>query len=83
VTSGEFADRSHGSEIAVHRIKTFEQHDLGTALTCGCQWLLEMTEVVVPKDLLRTIGLVDAFDHRVVIQFIGENQAAAFWLMPR
>src|SRR5665213_1178380 len=34
-----------------------------------------MTEIIVSEDLLCTIGLVNAFDHRVVVQFIGEDQA--------
>ena len=34
-----------------------------------------MTEIVVPKDLLRTVGLVDAFNHRIVVQLVGKDQA--------
>jgi hypothetical protein len=75
MASGELADRTHGSEVAIQGIKALEQHDLGAALACGCQQLLEMTEIIVSEYLLCTIGLVDAFDHRVVVQFVGEDQA--------
>ena len=34
-----------------------------------------MTEIVVPKDLLCTVGLVDAFNHRIVVQLVGKYQA--------
>jgi hypothetical protein len=55
----------YGGEVAVHRIEALEQHKLETTLPSGCQKLLNMSEVIMTEYLFRTVGLIDAFYHRV------------------
>ena len=73
---GQIADLPDLPEIAFHRIDGFEADDLRRILRRCAQQLIEMRHVVVPVDALLRAGMAHAFDHRGVIEFVGEEDAA-------
>src|SRR5215471_9575903 len=76
IAFGEIANRSDLSEIAFHRIDGFEADDLRRIRRRGLKQLFEMRHVVVAIDALLGARMAHALDHRGVVQFIGEEDAA-------
>ena len=68
----DFLDRR---DVAVHRIEALEHDQLGALERFGGEQFFEMGDVVVAPHLLLAAGAPDAFDHRIVVQRIGEDQA--------
>ena len=62
-------------DVAVHRIKALAGDQLGPVGAGGDQQLFQMRHVVVAEDLALAAGLADAFDHRIVVERIRQDQA--------
>ena len=73
---GEIADLSDLSEIAFHGIDGFETDDLRRTGRRAAQQLIQVRHVVVAINPLFGAGMAHAFDHRGMIEFIGEEDAA-------
>ena len=76
IAVGEVADRGDRGDVAVHRIDAFERDQLGRLGILLHQQLLEMVEVVVAEHALLAARVLDAGDHRGVVEFVGEDDAA-------
>ena len=63
-----------GRDIAVHRIEAFEDDELGPIARFD-QQLFEMREIVMAEDLLLGARALHAFDHRIMIRGVGQNDA--------
>ena len=75
VTLGEIADAGNRRRVAVHRIEALERDQLRPARRRTHQQFLEMDEVVVAPDLFLDVRAANAFDHRVVVPRVGQDQA--------
>ncbi len=75
VALGEIADLRQRRDVAVHRIKALAGDQLRPVGTGGAQQLLEMRHVVVAEHLALAAGLADAFDHRIVVELVRQDQA--------
>ena len=75
VARGEIADAVHRRDVAVHGIEALEHDQLRPARLRRSQKLFEMRHVVVAEDLPLAMRLTHAFDHRIVVQGIRQNQA--------
>ncbi len=69
------ADRFEWSDVAVHRIHALEYDQLRAAGRCAREQFLQLREIVVAADLLGAASRTHAFDHRIVIVRIGQDQA--------
>ena len=83
VPFGEVAHRGDRRDVAVHRIDAFERDQLGRLGILVAQQLLEMVEVVVAEHALLAARILDARDHRGVVEFIREDHAAGEQLAQR
>ena len=75
VTAGEIGDRGDRRDVAMHRIKALEDDQLGALTARRAQELFEMGEIVMAENLPLRLGAADAFDHRIVVELIREDQA--------
>ena len=73
---GEIADRSDGRDVAVHRIDAFESDQLGRFGVFGRQQFTQMIDVVMTEDALLAARIANSRNHRGVIQFVREDDAA-------
>ena len=76
IAFGEIADGADLAEIAFHRIDGFEADDLRRVGRSRAQQLFQMRHVVVAIDPLLGARMAHAFDHRGVVQLVGEEHAA-------
>jgi hypothetical protein len=75
VALGEVANVANRGNVAIHRVQTFEYNQL-RSVRRGCgEDALKVGDIVVAPDLLFQTGLADALDHRVVVEFVGQDQA--------
>ena len=75
VLFGEIADRADRRDIGIHRIDALEHDQLRPRGAGFFQQLFEMREIVVAENLLLAAGLANAFDHGVVVEGVGQDQA--------
>ena len=73
----------HRCDIAVHGIEALEHDQLRPLRTGRGKKLFELRHVVVAENLLLAMRLAHAFDHRVVIPGVGEDQAVRHLLGER
>src|SRR5207302_113534 len=78
----EFANALYRSDISVHGIERFEYDQLRPA-ACLPQYFFEVPNVIMAPDQLVATGVPHAFDHRVVIELIGDDQAVGDELRDR
>jgi hypothetical protein len=77
VVVGKVADGLDRSDIPVHGINAFEDDQL-RAVPCGLEQLFQMPGIVVPKQALFSSGTPHAFNHRIMIAGVGEDQAVRY-----
>ena len=75
IALGEIADLRKRRDIAIHRIQAFAGDQLRTVGIGGAKQLFEMRDVVVTEHDPLTTRLADAFDHRIVVERVGQDQA--------
>ncbi len=75
IARGEIADAVHRRDVALHGIEAFEYDQLRPARLRRGQKLFEMRHVVVAENLPLGMRLTHAFDHRIVVQGIRQDQA--------
>src|SRR6202000_289409 len=75
IVLGKVADRGEWGDVAVHRIDALEHDQLGPAWRGPREQLLQMLEIVVAPDLPGTASGTYAFDHRIMVERIGQDQA--------
>src|SRR5271156_3423365 len=75
IALGKVADCLEGSNVAVHRIDALEDDQLWASGRCSREQLLEMLKVIVAPDLPGTARGAHAFNHRIVIVSVGQDQA--------
>ena len=75
VALGEIADLRQRRDVAVHRIEALAGDQLRPVGTGGAQQFFQMRHVVVAEDLALAAGLADAFDHRIVVERVRQDQA--------
>ena len=75
VALGEVADPGQRRDVAVHRIEALAGDQLRPVRTRRDQQFLQMRKVVVAEDLPLAAGLANAFDHRIVVERIRQDQA--------
>ena len=76
VLVGEIADFLDRRDIAVHRIDALEGDQLRRLRIGGGKLGFEVVEIVVPPDDALAVGIADAFDHRRMVQRVGEDDEA-------
>src|SRR5258708_15942516 len=69
------ADRREWSDVAVHRIDALEHDQLRAAGRCAREQLLQVLQIVVAPNLPGTAGGTHSFDHRIMVECIGQDQA--------
>ena len=74
IALGERDDVGDRRDIAVHRIEAFEDDQLGPIARFD-QQLFEMRKIVMAKDLLLGARALHAFDHRIMVRGVGQNDA--------
>jgi hypothetical protein len=52
IAGGKVADPADRRDVATHRVQALEHDQLGTTRIGRCQQLLEVSNVIVPPDLL-------------------------------
>ena len=80
---GEIADLRERRDVAVHRIEALAGDQLRPVGTRRDQQLFQMRHVVVAEDLALAAGLAHAFDHRIVVQRVRQDQAVRNQLCDR
>ena len=65
----------HRRDVAVHGIQALEDNELRTRRIGGLEQLLEVLKIVMAPDFLLAAGLADAFDHGIMIERVGQDQA--------
>ena len=75
VTFGKIADLRQRRDVAVHRIKALAGDQFRPVRPGGAQQFFEMRHVVVAEHLALATGLADAFDHRIVVERVRQDQA--------
>ena len=70
-------------DVAVHRIEALAGDQLRPVGTRRDQELFQMRHVVVAEDLALAAGLAHAFDHRIVVQRVRQNEAVRNQLCDR
>ena len=75
VALGQIADLGQWRDVAVHRIEAFAGDQLWPIRSCGAQQLLKMGHVAVAENLPLAAGLANAFDHRIMVERIRQDQA--------
>ena len=65
----------HRGNIAIHGIERFEYDQLRPFAAGLLEQVFEMLDVVVVPDQLVATGVTHAFDHRIMIERIAEDQA--------
>ena len=75
IALGEIADLRQRRDIAVHRIQALAGDQFWPLRTGGAQQFFQMRHVAVAKDLTLAAGLADAFDHRIVVERVRQDQA--------
>ena len=70
---GEIANFCQRGDIPVHRVKAFANDD-GRPTRGIAQQFLKMCDVVVAKHLIFAAGLADAFDHRIMIERVRQDE---------
>jgi hypothetical protein len=75
VPLGKVADCVNGRDASVHGIKAFEHDQLRTRWVRSLEQLFEMAEIVMTPNLLFTAGPAHAFNHRIVVERVGQQQA--------
>ena len=71
----EIADCADRSDVGVHRINALERDQLGRFWILCRQQLLEMLKIVVPEHALFAAAVLDAGNHRGVVELIREDHA--------
>ena len=72
---GEIADLGERRHVAVHRVQALADDQLGTVGTGGDQQLFQMRHVAMTENLALAAGLADAFDHRIMVERIRQDEA--------
>ena len=75
IALGEIADLRQRRDVAVHRIQALAGDQLRPVGTGGAQQFFQMRHVAVAEDLALAAGLADAFDHRIVVERVRQDQA--------
>ena len=75
VALGEIADRMHRRDVAVHGIQALEDNEFRARRIGSLEQLLEVLKIVMAPDFLLAAGLADAFDHGIMIERVGQDQA--------
>ena len=83
VTIGEIADFLDRRDIAVHRIDRLKSDELRRVRIGRLEFRLEIFEIIVLPDHPLATAVTDAFDHRRMVQRIGENDQARNFLAER
>src|SRR6185369_4068543 len=74
VLLGQRHGAAHVGDVAVHGIDALEGDQLGRGRIGGGQQILEVTQVVVAEDVaFAAPSRLDAADHRIVVQRVGED----------
>ncbi len=76
VRLGDVAHFGDGRDVAVHRIDRFERDQLRHRRIESGQLAVEVGGVVMGESLFRGPAVPDTLDHRGVVQFVGEHDAA-------
>src|SRR6185312_4065 len=75
VSFREIAYLCQWRDVAVHRIEALAGDQLGPVRAGGAQQFFEMRHVVVAEHLALAAGPTNAFDHRIVVQGVRQDQA--------
>ena len=75
VALGEFDDLLDRRDVPVHRVKALEDDQLVPLMAGRAQQLLKMRHIVVAEDHALRRRAADAFDHRVMVQGVRQDQA--------
>ena len=75
VALGEIADLGQRRDVAVHRIQALAGDQFRPVGAGGAQQFFQMRHVAVAEHLALAAGLADAFDHRIVVERIRQDQA--------
>ena len=76
VLFGDVADFLDRRDVAIHRIDRFEGDDLRHVAAIFRQQPVEILRIIVLPDALLGPGVADALDHRGMVAFVGEDDAA-------
>ena len=76
VLGAQIENVGDGGDVSVHGIDGFETHDLGRIRRCGAQEFFQMHHIIVTEDALLGARMAHAFDHRGVVHFIRNENAA-------
>ena len=83
VLVGEIADLLDRRDVTIHRIDRFEGDHFWRVRIGGRQFGFEVVEIVVLPDDAVALGITDAFDHRGMVQRVGEDDHARDLLAER
>ena len=75
IALGEIADLRQRRDVAVHRVQALADDQLGPVRPRGSQKLFQIRHVAVAEDYPLATGLAHAFDHRIVIERVRQDQA--------
>jgi hypothetical protein len=75
VTLGKIANAVDRGDVTIHGIEALEHDQLRPLGLDPLEQLFEVAEIVVAPDMLLRPGLAHAFDHRVVVERVGQNHA--------
>ena len=75
VLLGQRHDCGNRRDIAIHRVEALEHDELGAVDRLGGEQRLEVIDVIVPPHPLLAARALDALDHRIVVQRVGEDEA--------
>ena len=68
-------DFGDGGNVAVHRINAFERDELGAARLDGGEQAVEIFRIVMLEFQALRAAMANAFDHRSVVECIGQDDA--------
>src|SRR6516225_6926215 len=68
-------DAVHWSDVAVHRVESFEHDQLWPLRSLCRQQFLQMSDVVMAPDLLFNAGTAHALNHRIVVAGVRQDYA--------